>query len=502
MLVESVAWISERKDLLYALFYLGSLLVYLSYKHSSDWKKYFVLLLLFLGSLLSKSAAVVLPVVLLLIDYFQGRKLTIKLFVEKIPLFGLSIVFGILAIKSQNATEAIASFDTFTTTQRALFAGYGSMVYIAKSIWPFNLTAFHPYPSLVDNGTRLPYIYYITPILSVLVFGGVLFLWKRNRLILFGLFFYLVNVALVLQFISVGSAIYAERYSYMAYVGLFFLFALGVVKLTETRPSWQKPIYVGVTLTCLALSWLTIKQTKTWNNSVTLWEQFNEVHPQSRHGEYKIAEFHMDAGNDDLALEQFLHIGNKYPTAGRAHMGAGNILGKMGKVDEALIFFNRAEAEYDANGNMQDLWVNRAITFSMLKQYENAFKDYKKALQYEPNNYQIYINRGFAYIEYGDFEKAISDFTVVLQFQPGNERVHFMRALAFHQANKLENAVSGYNDVLKINPNNPDAYHNRAICFEAAGKYKQALEGILKAQKLGKRENEAYIQKLQKLAIQ
>ncbi len=502
MHVESVAWISERKDLLYALFYLGSLLVYLSYKHSSDWKKYFVLLLLFLGSLLSKSAAVVLPVVLLLIDYFQGRKLTIKLFVEKIPLFGLSIVFGILAIKSQNATEAIASFDTFTTTQRALFAGYGSMVYIAKSIWPFNLTAFHPYPSLVDNGTRLPYIYYITPILSVLVFGGVLFLWKRNRLILFGLFFYLVNVALVLQFISVGSAIYAERYSYMAYVGLFFLFALGVVKLTETRPSWQKPIYVGVTLTCLALSWLTIKQTKTWNNSVTLWEQFNEVHPQSRHGEYKIAEFHMDAGNDDLALEQFLHIGNKYPTAGRAHMGAGNILGKMGKVDEALIFFNRAEAEYDANGNMQDLWVNRAITFSMLKQYENAFKDYKKALQYEPNNYQIYINRGFAYIEYGDFEKAISDFTVVLQFQPGNERVHFMRALAFHQANKLENAVSGYNDVLKINPNNPDAYHNRAICFEAAGKYKQALEGILKAQKLGKRENEAYIQKLQKLAIQ
>ena len=75
-----------------------------------------------------------------------------------------------------------------------------------------------------------------------------------------------------------------------------------------------------------------------------------------------------------------------------------------------------------------------------------------------------------------------------------------MRALAYHRANKLESAVSGYNDVLQINPNNPDACHNRAICFEAAGKYKQALEGILKAQKLGKQENEAYIQKLQKLA--
>jgi len=502
MHVESVAWISERKDLLYTAFYLGSLLVYLGYKQTPDWKKYIILLLLFSGSLFSKSAAVVLPVILLLIDYFQGRKLTIKLFVEKIPLFGLSIVFGILAIKSQNATEAIASFDTFTTTQRALFAGYGSLVYIGKSIWPFGLTAFHPYPSLVDNGTRLPYLFYIVPALSVIVFGSALFFWNRNKAIVFGLFFYLINVALVLQFVSVGSAIYAERYSYVAYIGLFSLFSIGIAKLTEKKPSFQKPIYVGVSLLCVALVWLTIEQTKTWKDSVSLWEKFSEVHPESRHGEYKIAEYHMDAGNDQQALEQFLYIGNKYPTAGRAHMGAGNILGKMGKVDDALIYFNRAEAEYDANGNMQDLWVNRAITFSMLKQYENAFKDYEKALQYKPDNYQIYINRGFAYLEYGDFEKAISDFTIVLQLQPNNQRIHFMRALAYHRANKLESAVLGYNDVLQINPNNPDAYHNRAICFEAEGKYKQALEGILKAQKLGKQENEAYIQKLQKLANQ
>ena len=502
MHVESVAWISERKDLLYTAFYLGSILVYLSYKQSPDWKKYNIILLLFLGSLLSKSAAVVLPVVLLLIDYFQERKLTKRLLLEKIPLFVLSIVFGILAIKSQNATEAIASFDTFTTTQRALFAGYGSLVYIGKSIWPFGLTAFHPYPSLVDNGTRLPYLYYILPALSVIVFVSTLFFWKRNKAVVFGLFFYLINVALVLQFVSVGSAIYAERYSYMAYVGLFFLFALGLDKLIKKRSSIKIAIYAITCAICIGLSWLTFNQSKTWNNSVTLWEQFNEVHPESRHGEYKIAEYHMDAGNDQQALEQFLYIGNKYPTAGRAHMGAGNILGKMGKVDDALLYFNRAEAEYDANGNMQDLWVNRAITFSMLKQYENAFRDYEKALQYKPNNYQIYINRGFAYLEFGDFEKAISDFNIVLQFQPRNERIHFMKALAYHRANKLESAVLGYNDVLQINPNNPDALHNRAICFEVTGNYKQALEGILAAQKLGKQVNEAYIQKLQKRANQ
>ena len=96
MHVESVAWISERKDLLYSVFYLSTLIVYLGYKHSPDWKKYLLLLVLFVASLLSKSAAVVLPIVLLLIDYYQQRKLTIKLIIEKIPLFALSIVFGVL----------------------------------------------------------------------------------------------------------------------------------------------------------------------------------------------------------------------------------------------------------------------------------------------------------------------------------------------------------------------------------------------------------------------
>ncbi|MBL4652995.1 MAG: tetratricopeptide repeat protein [Flavobacteriales bacterium] len=500
MHVESVAWVSERKDLLYTAFYLGSLIVYLGYKHHPDWKKYLLLIFLFVASLLSKSAAVVLPVVLLLIDYYQERKLTIKLVIEKVPFFLLSIIFGILAIKSQNATEAIASYDTFTTTQRALFAGYGSLVYIAKVFWPFGLTAFHPYPALVENGTRLPYLFYIVPALSIVVFGGALFLWKKSKGLVFGLFFYLVNVALVLQFVSVGSAIYAERYSYMAYVGLFFMIAMGLSKIIEKQKKFRKPIYIVMITISIGLSFLTFQQTTTWKNSVSLWKQYNTTHPESRHGEYKIAEYYMDLGNNELALEQFLYIGQKYDSTGRAYMGAGNILGRMGKAKEALVYFNLAEKEYDPNGNMQSLWVNRAITFSMLKQYENAFEDYTKALEHMPNDYQIYTNRGFAYLEHGDLDKAINDFSTVLQVESNNIRLYFMRALAQHRKKNMNLAIADYSKVLQLNPNHKDAYHNRAICFEAQGNYKQALDGILKAQQLGKQENPAYIERLQKLA--
>jgi tetratricopeptide (TPR) repeat protein len=333
----------------------------------------------------------------------------------------------------------------------------------------------------------------------VIVFGGALFFWNRNKAIVFGLFFYLINVALVLQFVSVGSAIYAERYSYMAYVGLFFLFAMGLDKLVEKGSFMRIAVYAITSAICIGLCWLTFNQSKTWKDSISLWSQQIKVYPDRAFGHKKIAEYFMDNGNDQKAFEKFDYLVKRFPKGPRVRMGRANMLGKMGKYELALKDY---EIALSINSDLTEIYVNRAITYSILKQYENAFKDYEKALFYEPNNYQIHINRGFAYIEYGDFEKAISDFTIVLQLQPNNQRIHFMRALAYHRANKLESAVLGYNAVLQINPNNPDAYHNRAICFEAEGKYKQALEGILKAQKLGKQENEAYIQKLQKLANQ
>ncbi|MDA9564285.1 tetratricopeptide repeat protein, partial [Flavobacteriales bacterium] len=388
------------------------------------------------------------------------------------------------------------------TLQRFLFAGYGSVLYISKVFWPFGLTAFHPYPSLVDNGTRLPYVYYIAPVLSFLLFGGALLFWKRFKVIVFGLFFYLINVALVLQFVSVGSAIYSERYTYMAYIGLFIIIAYYLALLVEQRKKVRKPIYLLVAVICLFLSWLTIQQVQMWKDSLTLWQKFNQEYPECNHGDYKIAEHYMDAGENQKALDHFIMMTDKYSVAAKAYMGAGNMLGKMGKPQEALIYFNKAEERYIEGGSMENLWVNRAISYSMLKQYDKALKDYARALEYDPNSIRIYIDRGYSYLEYGSVEKAIDDFNNAIRLDPTNGRAYFMRALAYHRSNNIEMAILEYGNVLKLQPNNADVYHNRAICYETQKKYKEALADINMAKQLGKAENQAYINKLKVLSSQ
>src|SRR6266571_3392951 len=146
--VESVAWISERKDVLFSLFYLGSLISYvLSLTKVQDRVRYLIMsLVLFILSLLSKGVAVTLPLVLLLIDYYFKRTFTKKIFIEKIPFFLLSIGFGVIAILAQKSEGAIQTMTTYPFYDRLLIASYGIVTYLFKIFVPQQLSAFYPYP--------------------------------------------------------------------------------------------------------------------------------------------------------------------------------------------------------------------------------------------------------------------------------------------------------------------------------------------------------------------
>lgn len=507
--VESVAWISERKDVLYSFFYLAAISTYLNYVKSGKALHYVYTVLLFLLSLFSKSAATVLPLVLILIDYFQGRKWDKKAILEKIPLLGISFVFGLLAIESQHATDSIAEFDTFTTFQRFMFACYGALMYVFRFVWPTDLTCYHPYPHLIENGTRLPYIFPASPFILLVVLGLVAWSLKKTRIVVFGFGFYFLNVALVLQFVSVGSAIYAERYSYMAYVGLGLLVGYGVYYLKEWKPNYKHFVNGAILLVVGVLAILTHGQAKVWKNSITLWNKYSDVYwekgkevPNSSYGLFKIAEHYMRLKDDEKTLEQFQYIIKHFPFAKRAYMGIGNIYGKQGKYKEALAHYEKSEQIAKQRGvdPGDELFVNRAITYSILKQYDKAFSDYENAIKRNPKNYKIRINRAYAFLDNGNYQEAINDYNYVLQFEPQNQNLYFLRGIAFQNQKNWDAAIKDYSTSIQLNPKNPNAYHNRAICFEQTKAYKQAYQDILTAEKLGKKESKAYVEKLRNLA--
>src|ERR1035437_9561955 len=225
MHVESVAWVAELKDVLYTFFFMGGLIAYYKYIKSGEKKNimlYLVTFILFILSGLSKPAAVIFPLVLILIDYYAKRKFTIKVWIEKVAMLLVALTLGILTVKAQE-TEAIAKFEVFTIFQRIMFTSYAFIDYIGKLFLPINLSAVYPYPVKMDG--KFPIIFYAAPIISLCLCYGVYRTLKFTRIVAFGFLFYLVSIMLVLQFVSVGIAITADRYSYVPYIGLLFAIA-------------------------------------------------------------------------------------------------------------------------------------------------------------------------------------------------------------------------------------------------------------------------------------
>lgn len=373
MHVESVAWVSERKDVMFTFFYLASLCAYLKFSREQKGRIawYLFALLLFLLSLLSKGMAVTLPVVMLLLDYLNERRLTARLLLEKIPFFVLSIIFGLIAIEAQKSAGAIGNFVTYTFFERILLSFYGIFLYLYKAIFPVNLSCFYSYPEKVNG--HLPYFLYIFPV----VIGGLAFLvyrsMKHSRIVVFGAMFFIVTIALVLQVLPVGGAIIAERYTYIPYIGIFFMLAMAIVKLMEKRQGTLRPALVtGLILASAILSYATIQRTKVWKDSVTLWTD---------------------------AIE-------KDGRAPAAFNGRGDAYLMLKQYDKAIADFKQAltlqEKYHEAHYNL-------GLAYYYKELHADAIKEYNRAIEIKPDLAVAYFNRSGTYFTIQQYEPALRD---------------------------------------------------------------------------------------------
>src|SRR6187200_247909 len=283
MHVESVAWVSERKDVLYTLFFLLALLQYWRFLEGGKRSNLILCFVFFVLSLLSKPAAVILPIVLLLLDYWKGRAFNWKILVEKIPFFILSLIFGYITIKVQSA-DAIVSFGIYPLWSRFFFACYTIMIYAARFFVPYPLSAFHPYPSVDALGLSV----WLSPIF-IIALAILLWLKRKDRLVVFSLLFFIVNLLLVMQFISIGLTIVSERYTYVPYIGLSFLTGMWLNKYLDSRSgSFIKAISFVIGI---IFGFISFQRTKVWKDGDTLWADVVNHYPyaatpRSNHADY------------------------------------------------------------------------------------------------------------------------------------------------------------------------------------------------------------------------
>lgn len=460
--VESVAWAAERKDLLYAMFFLGSLICYIRYiKEQQKLKFIFFAFILFVLSIMSKAMASSLPPVLILIDYFYGRKFNTKIVLEKIPFFAIALLFGFVAAHTASTTGQV-SLHVFNLFERILFANLNLLSYVAKLLVPIQLSSFYPYPHRVDG--HLPYYCYIAPFIVIGLLVLIIRSARKTKVILFGAGFFVACIFLVLQLFPVGPTIISERYSYLPSIGFFFVIAWLLQQVILKRPAAKNAMYIALGAYCLFLSVTTYARCDVWKDSITLWSN---------------------------VLEQF-------PNVGVALNNRGNIYGKeMGDLDRAMADFNRS-IQYDPA--YENAYVNRGIVYCLRGKFDLAIPDFNKALELKPDYFDARFNRGIAYTQTNEFEKAIADFNFLEKDNKEDARIFMCRGRAYSLSKRYDEALNNFNRAIELNPEYPEAWYNRASANYNKSRYKEAYRDVMEAANQGYKVEQNFFETIKQAA--
>ncbi len=524
MHVESVAWASERKDVLYVFFFLLSLVGYVFYLSNNYGTKFLVVsFIYFILSLFSKGQAVVLPLVFLAIDYYLKRKIDKRMIIEKIPFFILSAIFGVIAIKAQVAESAINS-DLADKSKILFTSSYGLFLYIFKAILPIGLSGAHPYPKADAGGIAA--LLYVAPAIIL----GLLFLVyrsiKSNRFVVFGSIFFLAGVFMMLKFIPVGDTIISERYSYLPYIGIFFIFGSYYNIILEKFKQYKTIVYAVLGVLILVLSVGTFQRCFIWKDTFSFWNDVAEKYPTYWRAPNNIAQGYLQKKDYDNAVKYFskaievdkecppvpymwrgqiyldnlkknelaiadfkkvIDFPNKHdPTQIEARIDLGLSYYRNNQYDDALKIYEEVLQRDPNNAKAYQLM---ALVHSQKKELTKALDDYTKALQLNPSKdllIEIMINRGSLYTDVlGRFNDAITDFKKVLELSPGNVDATLNTGITYYKKGEYDNAINIFNTAIQKDGKEGKLYYLRALCLAEKKDFANALIDINHAKSMG-----------------
>lgn len=446
MHVESVAWLAERKDVLYGFFFLLSLITFWRFLGGRNGLYLGLSLLSGLLANLAKPAAVILPVVLVLLTYWRYKQLTLNQLTPTVPFFLLALFFAYLTLQSQASAQAIN--DEYTLWERTQLGGYALVNYLLKAAWPLGLSALYGRPGA---GTPFPAVFPGYTLLSILGLVGLVWVYRRSPLWFFGLAFFVINLLLTLQIIkAVGSAAYADRYTYIAYIGLFFAAAMTLDRLIRHGRTLGAAGFAVAGLFSIACGWLTVGRTAVWKNSETLWTDVLKTQPfsataysnralfyeQNNQLEEALADYNVAVQSDPKPLfranrayllsklnrpaeaeadADFLLAQNPHNAVALTIKGTA-LVGKN-QPTEAITYLQRA---YQLDSTYLNTLVNLGSAYFTNRQYTEAVRFYRKAIAREPANAQFLTNLGAAYLQNRQYTEAAAVCKQALSIDPAN----------------------------------------------------------------------------------
>jgi Tfp pilus assembly protein PilF len=402
--VETVSWVLERRNLLFALFFFCSLSMYLKYLQS--WRAGYLVLsfaAMILGGL-SKGLVFLMPLSMLLCDYYRRRCLTRRFFIEKIPFFALAIIGFIVTLQAANS--GIKPQHAAVSQINWLMAQFSIAFYIYKTILPFNLSPVYEITEAVK-----PYLF-----LGPLALFGLLAAWfcylRRFRFVTFGLLFFLLNILPVSGLIRVGFPLYAcAHFMYIPIFGILFAGA-NYFELLYEKKQGQRLVPMALIVVMVLFSFISHSNTYHWQNSISLFERAVEFNPIGKFARNQLGIAYSDTGNLPEAQRHFKFLIATYPEFYSGYSNMGKLRFDQKKYQQSLEYYNRA---IELNDDETDLFIKRGKVLLILKDYKAALKDLQLYKTLEPAYERIDFYIGVAHRGLGNYLAAQRSFTNCLK---------------------------------------------------------------------------------------
>jgi len=412
---------------------------------------YGLVVVFFVLGLLSKPMLITLPFVLLLLDYwpldrfseyYKQKRIPI-LFVEKIPLFLLSVVFCAVAVWTERNIRTVS--DDVNILWRIGNAAVAYGVYIRQMIVPTGLAAFYPHP-----GTELP-LWHIS--ISLLLLTGLsltaIFFWEKRPYLLVGWLWYLGMLVPVIGILPAWLHASADRYTYLPQIGLSILLTWAIAELSVRWRHRRMILGAAALLLLTGLGTGTWIQTSTWRDSKTLWTHTLAHTKDNKIANYNLAIVLERRGEIEMAIEQYRRALRAWPDDAEAMINLGCIFAEKNEIEAAEELFRRT---LEIKPNSPEAHTDLGIVLAKQGNVESGIEHLKQALEIKPDYLEARINLGVFLAKQGEIETAIEQYRQALKIEPDSADTHHNLGLALAKQGNTEEAIAHFQQAWEIDP--------------------------------------------------
>jgi tetratricopeptide (TPR) repeat protein len=478
--VESVAWISERKNVLSTFFWMLTVLAYTYFTKRLSWFRYLWVVLVFALGLLAKPMLVTLPFVLMLLDYWPLRRFgfdddnagnLLWLVLEKLPLLVLSGLATYMVSKSVQGHGILKSFEAVPMILRIENALVSCVNYITKMFWPFNLAVYYPFPTSIPGWKVIGALLVLFSISAWVILSV-----KRHPYLAVGWLWYIGTIVPVSGLIQAGLwPAMADRWAYIPLIGLFIMFAWGLPNLVFRRKQRNVALMLAAGSLLCVLILITRMQLGYWANSMTLFKHAIKVSGSTWITHNNLANALKDMGRTDDAIYHYvLSLQNHPPNPEGVYYNMALTYASRGKLTEAINHYTEA---LRINPEFVEAHINMGVALFKNTRIEEAFWHYSEALRLDPSSVPARINCGNSLLAIGEVDKAVRFFSDALRTTPYVAEFHNSLGMAVIRKGSFEKAIFHFRKALNLKPNYVDARRN----FELASLNWKRLERSVNA---------------------